>query len=58
MQKKIKVALPAFLRLAREKSVAQGRGAWRGPFGLRNSEPGPLHRKIWQSKKNCKLWKM
>jgi len=41
MQKKVKVALPAFLRLAREKSVAQGRGAWRGPFGLRNSEPGP-----------------
>lgn len=46
MQKKIKVALPAFLRLAREKSVAQGRGAWRGPFGLRNSEPGPLHKKL------------
>jgi hypothetical protein len=26
MQKKVKVALPAFLRLAREKSVGQGRG--------------------------------
>jgi hypothetical protein len=47
MQKKVKVALPAFLRLAREKSVGQGRGgAWRGPCGLRHSEPGPLHKKL------------
>jgi hypothetical protein len=30
MQKKVKVALPAFLRLARKKSVGQGRGGGLG----------------------------
>jgi hypothetical protein len=41
MQKKVKVALPAFLRLAREKSVAQGRGGLVGTVRPSQLRAGP-----------------